>query len=275
MSRMTLSDRIEIEAGIYARKSLSEIAEQIHKSRRYVSEELRRNATKIPGEHPLGKRCRNATGCRRGGLCGKENCHQMCYTCKEVDCQTVCKAYNDDPCKELQKPPYVCNVCSRRRKCKSDRVYYTAQQADAVAKRRYAEAKNKPQMQKEAMAALDALVTPLIKKGQPRTHIYAEHGAELPVSQRTLYNYIDSGRLSVGNLDLRRKEEAGGNRRILEPEVPTGQDLRRLLHLHGTAPQGNLCGNGHSEGLPGTGKTNADPDFRRAKPDADFSNAGW
>ena len=122
MSRMTLSDRIEIEAGIYARKSLSEIAEQIHKSRRYVSEELRRNATKIPGEHPLGKRCRNATGCRRGGLCGKENCHQMCYTCKEVDCQTVCKAYNDNPCKELQKPPYVCNVCSRRRKCKSDRV---------------------------------------------------------------------------------------------------------------------------------------------------------
>ena len=205
MSRMTLSDRIEIEAGIYARKSLSEIAEQIHKSRRYVSEELRRNATKIPGEHPLGKRCRNATGCRRGGLCGKENCHQMCYTCKEVDCQTVCRAYNDDPCKELQKPPYVCNVCSRRRKCKSDRVYYTAQQADAVAKRRYAEAKNKPQMQKEAMAALDALVTPLIKKGQPLTHIYVEHGAELPVSQRTLYNYIDSGRLSVGNLDLRRK----------------------------------------------------------------------
>lgn len=45
MSRMTLSDRIEIEAGIYARKSLSEIAERIHKSRRHVSEELRRNAT--------------------------------------------------------------------------------------------------------------------------------------------------------------------------------------------------------------------------------------
>ena len=46
-------------------------------------------------------------------------------------------------------------------------LYYTAQQADAVAKRRYAEARNKPQMQKEAIAALDALVTPLIKKGQP------------------------------------------------------------------------------------------------------------
>lgn len=196
MSRMTLSDRIEIEAGIYARKSLSEIAEQIHKSRRYVSEELRRNATKIPGEHPLGKRCRNATGCRRGGLCGKENCHQMCYTCKEVDCQTVCKAYNDDPCKELQKPPYVCNVCSRRRKCKSDRVYYTAQQADAVAKRRYAEARNKPQMQKEAMAALDALVRQRrqripprprkkpLKRLRKRANMCGNTGAALPLPPR-------------------------------------------------------------------------------------------
>lgn len=55
------------------------------------------------------------------------------------------------------------------------------------------------------MTALDALVTPLIKEGQSLTHICAEHGEELPVSQRTLYNYIDSGTLSVGNLDLRRK----------------------------------------------------------------------
>lgn len=86
-----------------------------------------------------------------------------------------------------------------------DRAYYIAQQADAMAKRRYAEARSKPQIQSEEMAALDALVTPLIKKGQPLTHIYAEHGGELPVSQRTLYHYIDSGKLSVGNLDLRRK----------------------------------------------------------------------
>ena len=80
-----------------------------------------------------------------------------------------------------------------------------AQQADAMAKRRYSQARSKPQLRGEEMDALDALVTPLIKKGQPLTHIYAEHGGELPVSQRTLYNYIDSGTLSVGNLDLRRK----------------------------------------------------------------------
>lgn len=205
MSRITLSDRVAIEAGIYARKSLTEIAERIHKSRRHVSEEIRRNGTQVPGEHPLGKTCHNATGCKRTKLCGREGCSRRCYTCREVDCQSICSAFRDEPCKQLQKPPYVCNVCTNRRKCKADRVYYIAQQADAVARRRYAQARSKPQIQGEELAALDALVTPLIKKGQPLTHIYAEHSAELPISQRTLYHYIDSGTLSIGNLDLRRK----------------------------------------------------------------------
>ena len=64
MSRMTLSDRVMIEAGIYAHKTLSEIAERIGKSRRHVSEELRKNGTKVSGEHPFGKSCHNATGCK-------------------------------------------------------------------------------------------------------------------------------------------------------------------------------------------------------------------
>ena len=43
---------------------------------------------------------------------------------------------------------------------------------------------------------MDELVTRLVKKGQPLTHIYAEHENEMPVCLRTLYNYIDEGALS-------------------------------------------------------------------------------
>jgi IS30 family transposase len=57
----------------------------------------------------------------------------------------------------------------------------------------------------EDLKQLDKIVSSLIKKGQPLTHIYAEHGDELGISQRTLYNYIDAGVLSVKNIDLRRK----------------------------------------------------------------------
>jgi IS30 family transposase len=55
------------------------------------------------------------------------------------------------------------------------------------------------------LVRLDELVTPLILKGQPLTHIWSEHGDELTVSQRTLYRYIDMGVLSIRNFDLRRK----------------------------------------------------------------------
>ena len=216
MSRMTLSERIAIEAGIYAR-NLTEIAKSIHKSRRHVSEEIRRNGTRAPGIHPFGKGCRNATACKRTGLCGKSDCSKRCCTCQEQDCQSICGAFQDGICKQLERPPYVCNVCTNRRKCKLDRIYYIAQQADAAAKRRYAQARSKPRVQREELAALDALVTPLIRKGQPLTHIYAEHGEELPVSQRTLYHYIDVGALSVGNLDLRRKVGYRPRRKKKEP----------------------------------------------------------
>ena len=52
---------------------------------------------------------------------------------------------------------------------------------------------------------MDELITKLVKKGQPLTHIYAEHENEIPVCLRTLYNYIDDGELTVKNIDLRRK----------------------------------------------------------------------
>lgn len=52
---------------------------------------------------------------------------------------------------------------------------------------------------------INQILKPLVNKGQPLTHIYAEHEKEFPVSLRTLYSYIDAGRLSVRNIDLRRK----------------------------------------------------------------------
>ena len=74
-----------------------------------------------------------------------------------------------------------------------------------MAMKRFSQARSKPQTHGDELAELDRLVAPLIKKGQPLAHIYAEHKDQIPVSKRTLYRYIDSGILSVANLDLRRK----------------------------------------------------------------------
>lgn len=78
------------------------------------------------------------------------------------------------------------------------------------------------------MDALDRLVSPLVKKGQPLTHICLTHADEIPVSQRTLYNYIGDRQLSIGNLDLRRKVGYRPRRKKKEPsEAFMNQEFRK------------------------------------------------
>ena len=74
-----------------------------------------------------------------------------------------------------------------------------------MSKKRYSKARSKSHADAEELKRISALVAPLIRKGQPISHIYAEHGGEIGVSPRTLYRYIDAGLLKVNNFDLRRK----------------------------------------------------------------------
>ena len=48
-------------------------------------------------------------------------------------------------------------------------------------------------------------ISPLLKKGQSLPVICERYRDELPVSDRTLYSYIDAGLLDARNIDLRRK----------------------------------------------------------------------
>ena len=203
--RLGLPERIAIEAGIYRRDSMEKIAKDIGISRRAVSEEIRRNRTLSPAARYNGKDCRFAAECTQQFVCKNVHCSFSCVLCRKVNCTTICPAYAPVTCAFTNRPPYVCNVCSHRRGCTADRAYYIATQANAMAMKRFSDARCKPQTQGDELEVLDQLVTPLIKKGQPLTHIYSEHKDDIPVSERTLYRYIDAGMLCVGNLDLRRK----------------------------------------------------------------------
>ena len=224
MGRINLSDRMAIEAGLYGKSTLTEIAKKIGKSEKYVSEEIRRNRTITPGEKVNENDCLYAWNCKRTNACGNVGCKVRCATCRAIDCRNFCKRYTDSQCSQLKQPPYVCNTCYLRRRCKLDRAYYIANQANAMAQKRYSMARSKPHARGEKLEDINKLVTPLVKKGQPLTHIFAEHKDELQVSQRTLYNYIESGLLSVGNLDLRRKV---GYRPRKKKHQPSDQFLRQ------------------------------------------------
>ena len=99
----------------------------------------------------------------------------------------------------------MCNNCSEKKLCSKDKYIYSAKHADATVTRRRSESRQGVRISDEKKSEMDELITKLVKKGQPLTHIYAEHENGIPVCLRTLYNYIDDGELTVKNIDLRRK----------------------------------------------------------------------
>lgn len=225
MSHIGFAERIAIEAGICRQESFAAIAKQINVQPRAVSEEIRKNRTLLSAARFNGKDCKYAAECQRRFVCGDALCRGDCVLCKKVDCCSVCSMYSSFSCNQIKRAPYVCNTCKLRRGCKSDKAYYDAKQAHALATRRFSVARSKPQTQGDELKALDKLVSPLIRKGQPLAHIVSEHKDDLPISERTLYRYIESGLLTVGNIDLRRK--VGYRPRRKKKKEPTEGEINR------------------------------------------------
>ncbi|MCR5022930.1 MAG: IS30 family transposase [Lachnospiraceae bacterium] len=205
--QMDLTDRVAIETGLCRGESFKKIAQRICRHPSTVAHEVLENRTYIRGTYYAGKDCKYVRQCNETGLCGasESGCGRKCKYCRGIECTAVCGKYKSVACHEPDKPPYVCNTCSRRKLCIKDKYVYSAPYADAAVSRRRSESRQGIRLTPEQRAFVDELVTRLVKKGQPLTHIYAEHEAEMPMSLRSLYNYIDAGELTIRNIDLRRK----------------------------------------------------------------------
>lgn len=206
--QLDLTDRVAIEVGIARKETFSKIAKRLRKHPLTISREIKANRTHIPGNYPYGNDCKYFSSCHDKQLCGadSEACNTECKKCKGYNCHMVCVRYESLECDKFEKPPYVCNTCSYRNMCKKTRYYYNAKYADAAVKRRRSETRQGVRLTQDELKEMTRIIKPLLKKGQPLAHIYAEHENEFPVSLRTIYNYIDQGKLrGIANIDLRRK----------------------------------------------------------------------
>ena len=203
--QMDLSDRIAIETGISNKDSFKKMGKLLQRHPSTIAHEIKENRIFIPGNYFLRKDCRFVRQRVQHHVCGDESCEENCCRCRSVDCQKYCEKYVSRACHKFEKPPYVCNNCSEKKLCSKDKYIYSAKYADAAVTRRRSESRQGIRISDEKKYEMDELITRLVKKGQPLTHIYAEHENEMPVCLRTLYNYIDDGELTVKNIDLRRK----------------------------------------------------------------------
>lgn len=208
-THLTYSERAFIERSITTDKTFATIARVLDRSPSTISREVLKHRVFVNKEPPDSAReCVYFTSCIKFRLCNgapKFSCLDRCKMCSDVDCRTICASYVSSHCKRLEKPPYVCTNCPKQRSCLKNHAYYTANRASSMAKKKRSHSHQGFHTSPEELERIGAIIKPLLNRGQSLNHIYATHKDELGISIRTLYNYIDSGVMTVRNIDLPKK----------------------------------------------------------------------
>lgn len=207
---LTWEDRQEIQRGLREHCSFVEIAMRIGCSPDTISKEIRNHRYHKQhhfqrGQYGKPNRCKYRDTCRRRDVCNKRKGHKCRIACRKcLKCNELCPDFVDAPCRIEHKAPYVCNGCPKSTYCLFDKYLYNADYANREYKEKLRDSRKGIDMSRDELAALDELVSPLIKKGQPLAHIVENHQDEIPCGIRTLYNYIGKGYLSARNIDMHR-----------------------------------------------------------------------
>jgi len=205
---MTQDDRISIEKGLDNGSSLRKIAEALSKDPSTISKEIKKHRT-LHGHNAfneISNKCALFGNCKIKHLCGdrKTRCNKFCRNCHV--CNRICSDFvqRSYHCTFLDKAPFVCNPCSKKCHCRLDKYYYRATTAHREYKTVLVEARAGINIAEEDLKVLDEQVSPLILQGQTPYTILKNH-PEIGLSEKSIYNYIDLGALSVKNLDLPKK----------------------------------------------------------------------
>lgn len=147
------------------------------------------------------------------GICKKfEECKKLkttaCGDCKDYaktssHCIDHCVDYEEKVCPHLKKFPWVCNGCKKHSSCRLNKFYYYADKAQENYATTLVESREGINLTIEQFKLVDHVISVYVKAGQPIHHICATN--DLPVTERTVYNYFKRNLFEAKNIDLRRK----------------------------------------------------------------------
>ena len=210
---MDQEERIEIQTGLKEGKSFKEIGIGLGRDASTVAKEIKGHL--IVKE--TGTRSRPYNPCKKRKNCGheKDACLECianpwdprcgyCALC-EHGCFKHCTEYEEETCRLLTKPPYVCNGCNQIRTCTLRKKVYDAKEAQKEYEHIRSESRQGICLNADELKRIDDIITPLVKNGQSIHHICVNNTDVIMLDERTIYNYVDAGLLSVYNIDLPRK----------------------------------------------------------------------
>ena len=142
------------------------------------------------------------------------------------------------PCPLLDKAPFVCNGCPKRRQnCGYQKIFYLAKQAQKQYEQTLVEAREGTPLNSQTFWDMDKIISEGVKKGQHIYHILKTHN--LDVSSSTVYRHIRKGYLSIAPIDLTRavkfKERRTSNLPSIPKEAKKGrsyEDFQNYLALN-------------------------------------------
>lgn len=205
-AHLVLDERATIEVRLRERASFTEIGRELGKDPSTISKEVRLHSQTVRKDsfNPCSKR---STCDECGTACSKCKLQysKSCKRCPRVKCYEHCKQFEVLVCNKLKKPPYVCNGCIQRQSCKLEKHIYSAKSAQKNYEITRSESRQGIAITPEELKRVDAIVSPLVKLGQSIHMICVNNADDIMLDEKTIYNYIDAGLLSVDNVDLPRK----------------------------------------------------------------------
>ena len=173
---LDLSARIIIEQHLNNGDSFRSIAIELSKDPSTISKEIRRHSiirersadafAPIPCANNYDSSKPRTNICNVMHMCGDNECRRKCVLCRKFRCSDVCKFYKPRECEKLNKPPYVCNGCSKRTNCMMDKKIYSSKYAQDSYEALRTTSREGINQTPESIQKLDNLLSPLLKKGQ-------------------------------------------------------------------------------------------------------------
>lgn len=183
---LTLSDRTYIEQELLQDSTFRSIATTLHKDPTTISKEVRNHIKIVDGKHASGHciKCKNYQTCDIRGNdlvvtdCQRSSyCNNICKRCWREHPPRFCSLFMPFQCSKPKHAPYACNSCPTEKDCPLSHPIYLAQAAQKVYEKSLVTTRTGINLTQEELHELNDLISPLILKGQPLSHIFAVHAS--------------------------------------------------------------------------------------------------
>ena len=213
--RLTVDDRINLQACIAKNLSWKETSKILKKNRSTVYRELKNYFSIRDGKHTC-EHCKHRNFCKDNGVVMNQKGERDCF----------------EPiiCFRLSHFPFVCNNCENKKKCNREKRYYDCINAENRSLGNRIGTRKHKRISKENIESINKIVSPLIFKGQSIHHIYETNPTLKTICcERTIRRLIYDRYLEAKAHDLIRYSRFPHKKKRLIHDDHSLKNIERLF----------------------------------------------